>query len=381
MNSFNNDMAWEREKSLSINMPGLMKDIYLWVAIALAITGFTAYTVAGSPMLLSLVFAGKFTMWALLIATVALVWHLSSAVARMSLKKAAAMYIIYAVLNGAMMASIFLVYTMTSIASVFFITAGTFAVMSAYGYLTKTDLSKMGNLCLMGRFGLIIATVVNLFLDNSFLEMILAYAGILIFVGLTAYDTKRIREIAFANNTNPTDEGVKLAILCALTLYLDYQCPGCGQASVLIDPKLEALADRGEIELSYQMLHGLDNPYPGDHSLRAAIATTCSDQFGVFPEYSKIIFANQPAREGDGWTDEQLLEWAGQAGISGADLDSFSQCYADRATSDFVLGMQQAKPELVKATPSFTVNGTLVTFSSADIASEDAVLAAIERAA
>ena len=90
MNSFNNDMAWEREKSLSINMPGLMKDIYLWVAIALAITGFTAYTVAGSPMLLSLVFAGKFTMWALLIATVALVWHLSSAVARMSLKKAAA---------------------------------------------------------------------------------------------------------------------------------------------------------------------------------------------------------------------------------------------------------------------------------------------------
>lgn len=222
MNSYNNDMAWEREKSLSINMPGLMKDIYLWVAIALAITGFTAYTVAGSPMLLSLVFAGKFTMWALLIATVALVWHLSSAVARMSLKKAAAMYIIYAVLNGAMMASIFLVYTMTSIASVFFITAGTFAVMSAYGYLTKTDLSKMGNLCLMGLFGLIIATVVNLFLDNSFLEMILAYAGILIFVGLTAYDTKRIREIAFANNTNTTDEGVKLAILCALTLYLDF---------------------------------------------------------------------------------------------------------------------------------------------------------------
>ena len=167
------------------------------------------YTLGGT-------FIGKFLY------KVALVWHLSSAVARMSLKKAAAMYIIYAVLNGAMMASIFLVYTMTSIASVFFITAGTFAVMSAYGYLTKTDLSKMGNLCLMGLFGLIIATVVNLFLDNSFLEMILAYAGILIFVGLTAYDTKRIREIAFANNTNTTDEGVKLAILCALTLYLDF---------------------------------------------------------------------------------------------------------------------------------------------------------------
>ncbi len=221
MNSFN-EMAWEKERTFSINMPGLMKDIYVWVAIALAITGVTAYTVAHTPVLLSLVFAGKFTMWALLIATVALVWHLSSAVSRLSLKAVTAMFLIYSVLNGLTMASIFIVYTMTSIASVFFVTAGTFALMSAYGYLTKADLSKLGNLCLMGLFGLIIATLVNMFFANSFLDMILAYAGVLIFVGLTAYDTKRIREIAYANNTGTTDNGAKLAIMCALTLYLDF---------------------------------------------------------------------------------------------------------------------------------------------------------------
>ncbi len=221
MNSFN-EMAWEKEKTFSINMPGLMKDIYLWVAIALAITGFTAYTVSNSPALLSLIFAGKFTMWALLIATVALVWHLSSAVSRLSLKAVTAMFLIYSVLNGLTMASIFIVYTMTSIASVFFVTAGTFALMSAYGYLTKADLSKLGNLCLMALFGVIIATVVNLFFANSFLNMILAYVGVLIFVGLTAYDTKRIREIAYANNTGTTENGAKLAIMCALTLYLDF---------------------------------------------------------------------------------------------------------------------------------------------------------------
>ncbi len=221
MNSFN-EMAWEKERTFSINMPGLMKDIYVWVAIALAITGVTAYTVSISPVLLSLLFAGKFTMWALLIATVALVWHLSSAVSRLSLKAVTAMFLIYSVLNGLTMASIFIVYTMTSIASVFFVTAGTFALMSAYGYLTKADLSKLGNLCLMGLFGLILATLVNMFFANSFLEMILSYAGILIFVGLTAYDTKRIREIAYANNTGTTENGAKLAIMCALTLYLDF---------------------------------------------------------------------------------------------------------------------------------------------------------------
>ena len=220
--SWNNEMTAERDSVFSINMPGLMRDVYAWMAIALVITGFTAYTVAGSPLLLGLVFSSKFGMWGLVLATVALVWHLSSAVGRMSLKKVAAMFLVYSVLNGITMASIFVVYTMTSIASVFFITAGTFGVMSVYGYVTKADLTKMGNICLMALFGLIVATVVNLFMDNTLLQTIVAYAGILIFVGLTAYDTKRIRELAYTYNARATDEGQKLAIMGALTLYLDF---------------------------------------------------------------------------------------------------------------------------------------------------------------
>ena len=220
--SWNNEMTAERDSVFSINMPGLMRDVYAWMAIALVITGFTAYTVAGSPLLLGLVFSSKFGMWGLVLATVALVWHLSSAVGRMSLKKVAAMFLVYSVLNGITMASIFVVYTMTSIASVFFITAGTFGVMSVYGYVTKADLTKMGNICLMALFGLIVATIVNLFMDNTLLQTIIAYAGILIFVGLTAYDTKRIRELAYTYNARATDEGQKLAIMGALTLYLDF---------------------------------------------------------------------------------------------------------------------------------------------------------------
>ena len=220
--SWNNEMTAERDSVFSINMPGLMRDVYAWMAIALVITGFTAYTVAGSPLLLGLVFSSKFCMWGLVLATIALVWHLSAAVGRMSLKKVAAMFLVYSVLNGITMASIFVVYTMTSIASVFFITAGTFGVMSVYGYVTKADLSKMGNICLMALFGLIVATIVNLFMDNTLLQTIIAYAGILIFVGLTAYDTKRIRELAYTYNARATDEGQKLAIMGALTLYLDF---------------------------------------------------------------------------------------------------------------------------------------------------------------
>ena len=220
MNSY--DDANVMSRGLSINMPGLMKDVYAWMAIARLITGFTAYNVAQSPFLMSLLLGSRLSMWMLLIATVALVWHLSSSVSRMSLRAATTVFIVYSILNGLTMASVFIVYTMTSIASVFFVTAGTFAVMSVYGTLTKTDLSRMGNLCLMGLFGLILATVVNFFFDNSMLELLISYAGILIFTGLTAYDTQQIRRIAETHDTGATDAGQKIAIIGALSLYLDF---------------------------------------------------------------------------------------------------------------------------------------------------------------
>ncbi len=220
MNAYNSEMTYER--GLSINMPGLMRDVYAWMAIALLVTGATAWIVADSPLLLGLIFASKFGTWGLLIATIALVWHLSAAVTRLSLKAATAMFLIYSVLNGLTMSAIFIMYTFSSISAVFLTTAGTFAVMSVYGYMTKTDLSRVGSLCLMALFGVIIATVVNLFLENTMLQMILSYAGILIFIGLTAYDTARIREIAMTHDTGATDDGQKIAIMGALTLYLDF---------------------------------------------------------------------------------------------------------------------------------------------------------------
>lgn len=220
MNAY--DDARSLDRGLSINMPGLMKDVYAWMAIALLITGATAYNAAQNPYLLGLLLGSRLSMWALLIATVALVWHLSASVARMSLKKAAAVFIIYSILNGLTMASVFVVYTMTSIASTFLVTAGTFAVMSVYGTMTKTDLSRVGNLCLMGLFGLILATIVNFFFDNSFFELLISYAGILIFTGLTAYDTQQIRRIAETHDTGATDAGQKIALIGALSLYLDF---------------------------------------------------------------------------------------------------------------------------------------------------------------
>ena len=220
MNAYNSEMTYER--GLSINMPGLMRDVYAWMAIALLVTGATAWIVADSPLLLGLIFASKFGTWGLLIATIALVWHLSAAVTRLSLKAATAMFLIYSVLNGLTMSAIFIMYTFSSISAVFLTTAGTFGVMSVYGYMTKTDLSRVGSLCLMALFGVIIATVVNIFLENTMLQMILSYAGILIFVGLTAYDTARIREIAMTHDTSATDDGQKIAIMGALTLYLDF---------------------------------------------------------------------------------------------------------------------------------------------------------------
>lgn len=216
------DDARVMSRGLSINMPGLMKDVYAWMAIALLITGATAYHVSQSPFLLSLILGSRLSMWGLVIATIALVWHLSSAVSRMSLRTATTVFIIYSLLNGLTLSAVFIMYTMTSIASVFLITAGTFGVMSVYGSVTKTDLSRMGNLCLMGLFGLILATLVNFFFENSFLQLILSYAGILIFTGLTAYDTQRIRRLAETYDANATDIGQKIAIIGALSLYLDF---------------------------------------------------------------------------------------------------------------------------------------------------------------
>ncbi len=204
-----------------IAVPALIRKVYTWMAMALAITGITAYGVSVSPNLLNLIFGSKMAFFGLIIAELAVVIILSSRLHKLSLTSATLMFVGYSVLNGVTLASIFLVYTMSSIASTFFICAATFAVMSAYGALTKTDLSSMGKLMFMALIGLIIATVVNLFVASSGLDLIISYVGVLVFVGLTAWDTQKIK--AMLSEADYMDESAqKIALIGALSLYLDF---------------------------------------------------------------------------------------------------------------------------------------------------------------
>ena len=214
-------MTRERELSMSAAFPALMRKVYVWMSLALVLTGVTAYGVATSPGVLNAIFNNQILFWGLVIAEFALVIGISAAIHKLSLTTATLMFVLYSVINGAVLSSIFLIYTMSSIASVFFITAGTFAVMAFIGYTTKKDLTSMGKILFMALIGIIIATIVNIFLKSSGLEMIVSYLGVLIFVGLTAYDSQKIKNMLMM--APDAGEGAqKLALLGALTLYLDF---------------------------------------------------------------------------------------------------------------------------------------------------------------
>ena len=200
----------------------LLRSVYVWMTLALVITGFVSMYVAQSYQLISFIFGNKLALWGMLIAELAVVFYLSARINSISFTKATVMFIIYSILNGATLASIFLVYTMSSIASTFFVAAGTFGVMALYGYVTKSDLTRIGNICLMALIGLIIATLVSMFWQNSMLQMIITYAGVILFVGLTAYDSQKIKRLLTADGIEVTEETQKIALLSALTLYLDF---------------------------------------------------------------------------------------------------------------------------------------------------------------
>lgn len=211
----------ERQWDVSAAFPVLMRKVYVWMTLALVITGFTAYGVANSPGILQAIYSNSIIMWGLIIAEFALVIGVSAAINRLSLTTATIMFILYSVINGALLSSIFVIYTASSIATVFFITAGTFGAMALIGYTTKTDLSSMGKILFMALIGLVIATLVNLFIKSSGFTLILSYVGVLIFVGLTAYDSQKIKQMLL--QAPDAGEGAqKIALLGALTLYLDF---------------------------------------------------------------------------------------------------------------------------------------------------------------
>ncbi len=200
-----------------------IQSVYNWMAIGLALTGGVAFYVANSPSLMNLIFGNKMLFYGLIIGELGLVFYLSSRVQKIQASTATALFVLYAALNGATLSMIFRVYTGTSIASTFFVCAGTFVACSIYGMVTNRDLTSMGGFMRMGLIGIIIASVINMFIQSSSMQMIISYIGVLVFVGLTAYDTQKLKHMAL---TQPAgmDAGVvrKGAIIGALTLYLDF---------------------------------------------------------------------------------------------------------------------------------------------------------------
>ena len=211
----------DQQLAMSEAFPVLMRKVYVWMTLALVITGFTAYGVANSPGVLQTIYSNQILFWCLIIAEFALVFGVSAAINRLSLTTATLMFILYSVINGALLSSVFMIYTASSITTVFFITAGTFGAMALLGYTTKTDLSSMGKILFMALIGLVIATIVNMFIKSSGFTLILSYVGVLIFVGLTAWDSQKIKQMLL--QAPDAGEGAqKIALLGALTLYLDF---------------------------------------------------------------------------------------------------------------------------------------------------------------
>jgi len=194
--------------------------VYGWMAGGLAVTGLVAAYTANNPALIRAIF-GSGLFWVLILAELGIVIGLSWAIKHMSPVMAMSAFLFYAALNGLTLSVIFLVYTAESIGMTFFITAGTFGAMCIYGATTKRDLTSMGSLLFMALMGLILASVVNIFWHSTGLYWVVTYAGVLIFVGLTAYDAQKIKRM-HAAGIEGTDEDRKAAVLGALALYLDF---------------------------------------------------------------------------------------------------------------------------------------------------------------
>lgn len=195
--------------------------VYMWMALGLCASAAGAFWLLSQPVLLKAIFSNSFFLIGIIVAEVALVIWLSAAAMRMSATLAATLFITYSVLNGVTLASVLLIYTGASVVSTFAITAGTFLFFSLYGSTTKKDLTGIGSLAMMGLVGMIIASIVNMFLKNSMLGWICTFVGIAVFLGLIAYDTQKLKAM-HAQSFDNADMKKKLAILGALMLYLDF---------------------------------------------------------------------------------------------------------------------------------------------------------------
>ncbi len=200
-----------------------MVKVYNWMALGLALTGIVAYYVASNEALLRYLVTHQLLFFGLIILEFVMVIALAGFVQRMSGTTASGVFILYSLLNGVTLSTIFLIYARAAIATTFFITAGTFVACSAYGMITKRDLTSWGGFLFMGLIGIIIASIVNMFVKSSGLSLAISYIGVFVFIGLTAYDTQKLKNLALSRPENiDSDTEQRGAIIGALTLYLDF---------------------------------------------------------------------------------------------------------------------------------------------------------------
>jgi hypothetical protein len=212
-----------QKTQVQVRVNSFVRSVYNWMAIGLGLTGIVAYSVANMPEVRNVIFGSGVVFFGLIIAQLVLVFMMSARIQRMQAGTATLLFVLYSALNGATLSSIFLAYAQSSITSTFFVCSATFVACSIYGWTTRRDLTSMGGFLTMGLIGIAIASLVNLFIQSSAVSVIVSYIGVLVFVGLTAYDTQDIKNMALSQ-PGDIDAGTvrKGAILGALKLYLDF---------------------------------------------------------------------------------------------------------------------------------------------------------------
>lgn len=225
MERINNPGYTRRQETLTVSKT-FLSGVFMWMFLALGITAGTAYAFASTPSLISMLInpetgSMNITGWVVMLAPLGLVLWMSAGFRRMSATTMVLVFVLFSVLLGASLSFIFLAYTGASIAKTFVITSGMFGAMAILGYTTKTDLTKFGSLMFMGLIGIIIASVVNMFMRSGTMDYIISFIGVLVFTGLTAYDVQKLKRIG-AGVESDTDDTRKLTIMGALTLYLDF---------------------------------------------------------------------------------------------------------------------------------------------------------------
>jgi uncharacterized protein len=205
----------------NVELTMYLSKVYGWMFMGLLLTAITAFIISGSQTLIAAIIGNPLNLMLLFIAELALVMILSRNITKLNLSTAVAMFLVYSILNGATFSIILLIYTFSSVTYTFGITAIAFGIMSIYGYITKTDLTKAGKILLMGLIGLIVLSLVNLFVRASSIEWIISIVGLFLFLGLTAYDTQKIKEYFYQAQDN-VEMVQKFAVISALKLYLDF---------------------------------------------------------------------------------------------------------------------------------------------------------------